>query len=257
MLGFYLKKAFFDLWDNLLAIVLINLGFLVAMAGVIYLPFLLSFSPVLSLVGLSVGLVIFNIYAGGAARIAGDMADFKGTSFKEFWGYLKDSLKASLTLGGISVVQVVILAIAFPFYLNLGGIVGLAAMSLIFWISVVWWLSSQYFFPAFQRLDRDMVKVLKKSLILFFDNTGFTIFMGIGSLMIILLSSLTAFLLPGFGAVLLWHQVGLRLRLYKYDYLEENPDADRKRIPWAALLMEDREKVGPRSLRGMIFPWKE
>lgn len=257
MLGFYVKKAFFDLWDNLLGIVLINLGFLIAMAAVVYLPFLLSFSPVLSLLGLCVGLLIFNIYAGGAARLAGDMADFKGVSFKEFWGYLRESLKASLTLGGISVLQVVILAIAFPFYLNLGGIVGLAAMSLIFWISVVWWLASQYFFPAYQRLDRDILKVLKKCLILFFDNTGFTIFMGLGSLFIIGISSLTAFLLPGFGAVLLWHQIGLRLRLYKYDYLEENPEANRKQIPWAALLMEDKDRVGPRSLRGMIFPWKE
>ena len=257
MLGFYIKKAFFDMWDNLLTLVLINLGFIMVMAAVVYFPYLLSASPVLSLFGLCVGLVLFNIYAGGAARVAGAMADFQSITLREFAGYLKDTLSASLSLGGITVLQVIVLAVAFPFYLNVGGIVGLAAMSLIFWISIVWWLSSQYFFPVRHRLDRDIRKILKKCFILFFDNTGFTIFMGIGSLVIIVISGFTAFLLPGFGAVLLWQQVGTRLRLYKYDYLEENPEADRKRIPWAALLMEDKERVGPRSLRGMIFPWKE
>jgi hypothetical protein len=29
------------------------------------------------------------------------------------------------------------------------------------------------------------------------------------------------------------------------------------RVPWDALLAEDREQVGVRTLRGMIFPWKE
>jgi hypothetical protein len=44
--------------------------------------------------------------------------------------------------------------------------------------------------------------------------------------------------------------------MYKYDYLEKNP-GDRRRIPWDALLVEDRERVGKRTLKGMIFPWKE
>jgi hypothetical protein len=43
----------------------------------------------------------------------------------------------------------------------------------------------------------------------------------------------------------------------KYDYLEENPRADRKHIPWETLLREERERVGKRTLKGMIFPWKE
>ena len=257
MLLFFIKKAFFDMWDNLLTLVLINLGFMLAMAAVVYLPYLLSFSSVLSLAGLAAGLLFFNVYAGGAARLTGDMADFNSVGFADLIRYLRETLNASLTLGAITVAQVVVLAVAFPFYLNVGGVTGLAAMSLIFWISIIWWLASQYFFPVRHRLDREVGKILKKCLILFFDNTGFTIFLGIGSLVILVASAFTAFLLPGFGAVLLWHQVGTRLRLYKYDYIEENPDASRKRIPWSALLMEDRERVGPRTLRGMIFPWKE
>jgi len=56
---------------------------------------------------------------------------------------------------------------------------------------------------------------------------------------------------------MIWHQAALKLRLKKYDYLEENPEANRKQIPWDALLIDERNKVGPRTFKGMIFPWKD
>jgi len=45
--------------------------------------------------------------------------------------------------------------------------------------------------------------------------------------------------------------------LAKYDWMEANPEANHKKVPWAVLLAEDMERVGPRSLKGMIFPWKD
>jgi hypothetical protein len=98
---------------------------------------------------------------------------------------------------------------------------------------------------------------LRKCFIVFFDNTFFAVLLGIGSVAILIGSFFTALLIPGLAGLILWHQVGLKLRLYKYDYLEENPEANRKQIPWDALLIDDRDRVGKRTLRGMIFPWKE
>jgi hypothetical protein len=49
----------------------------------------------------------------------------------------------------------------------------------------------------------------------------------------------------------------IKLMMYKYDYLEAEADADRKHIPWDELLYEERESVGNRSLKNMIFPWKD
>jgi len=43
----------------------------------------------------------------------------------------------------------------------------------------------------------------------------------------------------------------------KYDWLEANPGADRRKIPWDALLIDEREKTGTRSLKNLIFPWKD
>ena len=62
---------------------------------------------------------------------------------------------------------------------------------------------------------------------------------------------------PGPVGVLLYLDEALRLRLLKYDYLEANPEADRKKIPWDALLIDEREKTGDRTLKNFIFPWKD
>jgi hypothetical protein len=62
-------------------------------------------------------------------------------------------------------------------------------------------------------------------------------------------------LLPGPGGLLLFLDEALRIRLLKYDWLEANPG--RKKIPWNTLLEDDREKTGSRSIKGLIFPWKD
>ena len=48
----------------------------------------------------------------------------------------------------------------------------------------------------------------------------------------------------------------MKLLMKKYDFLEENPDATKKDINWEDLLYEDKQLVGPRSIKNMIFPWK-
>jgi hypothetical protein len=71
------------------------------------------------------------------------------------------------------------------------------------------------------------------------------------------LSMFLGFLAPGPAGVLLFLDEGLRLRLLKYDWLEANPDANRRKVPWDALLIEEREKTGTRSFKNFIFPWKD
>ena len=257
MLGFCIKKTFFDIWDNLFLLVLINIGFILMLGLVVYLPSLLSFSPLLSLFGLSLGILLFSVYTGGTVKMTKAMSDFQSVSISSLPKYIVANLVPSMVIGGIAILQVVLVSVIFPFYMNIGGIIGLGVASLLFWTSIIWWLASQYYWPLYCRLESDIGKSLKKSVLLFFDNTGFTLCLGLGSLFLLVISGFTAFLVPGFTAILLWHQVAFKLRLYKYDYLEENPGADRKRIPWAVLVQEDREKLGPRSLKGMIFPWKE
>lgn len=258
MLGFTIKKAFFDFWDNLFLIIILNFGFLLLAGVPVFFPYwVYSLHPVLSLAVFFAGILLLFVYAGAVSHIARDISDYRHPGLSEFLSCLKKSRPAGLSFGIITTVLIAFLMIAFPVYGAMNNFFGLAAMIFIFWAGVLWILAGQYFFPLRSRFDDGLVKAVKKCFLLLFDNTAFTVFLGIGSVTLITLSAFTAFLIPGPAAVLIWLQTGLKLRLLKYDYLDAHPGADRRNIPWDTLLVEEQEMVGKRTLKGMIFPWKE
>jgi len=258
MLLFMIKKAFFDLWDNFLQSVILNLGFIAVLAVPLALPQPLSgIHPALAALMLVVGVIVSVVYVGAASFMARDITNYETPEWRDFWDYLKQTWPAGLVLGGIYVLHIFLITVAFPVYGGMNNILGLAALAFLFWASVIWIIASQFYFPIRSRLDTSVRKVLKKCFIVFFDNTGFAIYTAVGTLIITALSIFTAFLLPGVMGILIWIQAGFKLRLYKYDYLEEHPDVKRNQVPWDALLIDERDRVGKRTFKGMIFPWKE
>jgi uncharacterized membrane protein YesL len=258
MLLFMVKKAFFDMWDHFLAVVIMNLGFIVLLTIPLLLPsWLVEFNVIAALLAQVVGGVLIFVYCGAISLATRDMVNYERPEFRKVIDYLKESWKSSTVLGLIWVAVVLIVVVGFPVYANMGNFLGLAAIVFLFWAILIWTLSSQFFFPIRAQLDTKVGKILRKSFVVFFDNTFFAIVLGIGSIVVIAGSVFTALLLPGITGLLIWRQAGLKLRLYKYDYIEKNPDANRRDIPWDALLIDEKERVGKRTLRGMIFPWKE
>jgi len=260
MIFFLMKKAFFDGWDNLIRVVLLNLGFLVIIALIMTLPFLpFVTSLVMAFVLAIPGLLLFFLYLGFISHLLRDLSDYKTPEYKESFEVFKKNFKNYLFFGLINIVVIILTSISFPFYLRMGGIMGSLGAGLIFWVVFIWLGSIQYFFPLQSRMGGGIVKNIKKSVLFFLDNPGFSLFLMIYSLLLTALSVATAMLIPGITGVLLLHQDAVRLRLYKYDFLEEqgNPTSRGVKIPWDALMADDRESVGPRSLKGMIFPWKE
>lgn len=258
MLGFLVKKAFFDMWDHFLGVIILNLGFILLLTIPLLLPsVLVTFSVIAALLAQIIGGLLIFVYGGAVSMAARDIANYERPEFRKVVGYLKDTWKSSIVFGLIWLAVVLVIVIGVPTYASLGGWLGLAAIVFLFWAIVIWGLASQFYLPVRAQLDDTVRKTIRKSFVLFFDNTFFAIALGIGSIVIIAGSALTALLIPGITGLLIWHQVALRLRLLKYDYLEEHPEADRRKIPWDALLIDERERVGKRSLRGMIFPWKE
>jgi uncharacterized membrane protein YesL len=256
MFGFLIKKAFFDMWDNLFRVVLLNLGFIAVIAVFLLRPFFVEI-PILWWACLIFGIALFAVFTGAASRMTSEIADYKSPGFSDFWKYVKETFVTSLLLALIFTVYILVIRIAMSFYGSLQSFIGPLAVSLLFWMTAFLILAAQYFCPIQSRMNRNLKKILKKGFLLLLDNPGFTIVMLICAVIVSVISFFTAFILPGFTAVLLFWNVGLKLRLYKYDYLERNPDANRRHIPWDTLLVEDRERVGKRTLKGMIFPWKE
>ena len=85
--------------------------------------------------------------------------------------------------------------------------------------------------------------------------------MAFHNLILLALSVLPIGFFPSVAGIAIAKQNAFRIRMYKYDYLEEHPELktprERRRIPWEELIYDDRETLGPRKLRSFLFPWKE
>ncbi|MDR0623112.1 MAG: hypothetical protein LBG10_01620 [Treponema sp.] len=263
MIGFLIKKTFFDLWDNLFRAALINLGFIASLAVPVFLPGLFQALPVLSMVTLFAGILWCFVYLSAAALSLKAVSDYGSFGFGDFFANLKTAWPAGIALGIVVFIIWIMAAVVISFYLSMNSMIGLLLAAVIFWTMAAACLSLQFFFAVRARLDSKLTKVLKKCFIIFFDNPGFCVFSLLHNLVILALSAFLAFLFPGPAGILLYLDEALRLRLLKYDWIEANPPENsagrpkRRKIPWEVLLIDERERTGTRSLKSFIFPWKD
>jgi uncharacterized membrane protein YesL len=261
MIGFFIKKAFYDGWDNLLALMSVNIAMLAVGFGGFFLAGFAS--PILPL---SIAIAFAAILAEGVLIMAcsvtmARVAAYKPFSFKEYANAVKATWLHGALFAALLAVGALVVGIAVPYYLSHGGAFGAACAMLLFWVAVICALSLQWFLPIRSQLEKKFVKSLKKSFIVFFDNPGFSIFMFFYSIVLMVLSLLVVMTLPSFAGISLAQNEAFRLRLYKYDWLEKHPELDgkvpRARIPWDELIADDYETVGNRSLKNLIFPWQD
>jgi len=250
------------MWDHLFRIIFLNLGYILIMGAALFIPYVFLMIPavpemLLFFVSILISFSLVCVFTGAASSVTNDIADYGEPGFRDFFRYLKETYKPSLLFAVANSCLLFLISLAFPFYMGMKSMVGPVAFAFLFWVSLIWLVSIQFFFPLQSRINKSFKKNFKKIFLIFFDNTFFALGVFLGSLVILVASSFTAFMLPGIGTIVLWVNDAFKLRLYKYDYLEEHPEANRRKIPWDALLIDEKERVGKRTLRGMIFPWKE
>jgi len=257
VIGFFIKKAFFDGWDNLIGLVLFNLGYI---ALVLLSLICLSFGTANLALSLALFLPILllnSFYSGAVNNCCHSYSAFKRDSWANFKEGFARNARHALLHFMVTLVQLVVALFVIPFYMSMGTFLGLAVSVLMFWLEVFLLLALCYYWPLTAYLPGDRpLKTLRKCFLIFGDNMGFSLFFALYRIMMLAITVLTCGFIPGFAGMALANQDAIRLLMKKYDYLEENPEANRKDIPWDELLWDDRESVGPRSLKNMIFPWK-
>ena len=254
MKGFFIKKAFFDGWDNLIAIALVNIAFLV----VVYAGFMafMTFSSV-ALVILILTLVILSLLMGASASAVHNYADYQGDTWAALRQGFVRNIRHSLLFAFFLVIAVLNILLIIPFYLSYANAFGIAVSVILLWLEIILCLCLPYYFPLMNRLPADRpMKTMKKCFIIVGDNFGFTLFFLVYNIISAVISVLTMGVLPGIVGMQLAAEDAVKLLMLKYDWLEENPDGDTKHRPWDDRLYDEKEKVGPRSLKNMIFPWK-
>ena len=261
MFGFFIKKTFFDGWDNLFNLVLVNIVCLLSallLGGLIAIFY--SFPLILSVLIL-LTCVVFAVFSVAYGNVAADIANFKGVHIGDFFKAIPSSFKDGSLFGLVCGFLGIISLVAMRYYIQeIHSIIGFLLAAFLFWIDVVIFLSFQWFVAIRSLMHNDFRKCLKKCFLIFFDNTGFSILMGIYTLICFLLSFFCVGFVPSLSGIVLAQTNALRLRLYKYDYLEQHPElentAQRKKIPWEELIYDDRETLGPHKLKQIFFPWK-
>lgn len=260
MIGFLLRKTFYDLWDNIFRIVFINLGFIALAAFFFFLTASASrFFDFFALeAALSVfGILVCSIYLAAAAISVRSISDYGSFGFVDFLKNFKAAWPAGLTMGFVVLFLFLGAFVIIQFYLGINSLFGLALAAIVFWLTIFALLAFQFYFSAYSRLGSKIIKSFKKCAIISMDNSGFSVFLFLHNAVVLIFSFVLVLLFPGPAGVLLYIDEALRLRLLKYDWLEANPEADRRKIPWDVLLMEEREKTGTRSFKDFIFPWKD
>jgi hypothetical protein len=264
MIGFLIKKTFFDLWDNMFRIIFVNLGFIAVAVIPVFLPGLFAAYPLVSILVLVLGIFLCSIYFSAAALSVKAISDYGSFGFLDFMRNLKEGISAGLFMGFALLVIFAMGAIIIPFYLGMDAspLTGLFLAAIIFWTAVALILCMQFFFAVRARLDSKISKVIVKSFIIVIDNPGFAVFAFLNNIVLAMLwLLLLPLIFPGPAGIILFLDEALRLRLLKYDWLEANPEfaaspKKRKKIPWDAILIEEREKTGTRTFKNFIFPWK-
>jgi len=257
MNGFILKKSFFDFWDNLFKVILMNAGYTLIFLIFGSLSFLLKFNFYAFISVFLIGAAFLFIYSGAVSLTAWDIINHKEMSFSDFFRYIKDSWKTSLLFFALFAVYIFIMISSLPFYISMKNIFGVICASLLFWLGLAFVLMFQYVFPVYSQLDKSFKKSVKKSFLILMDNPLFSIYLFLVSCVLFIISFFTGFLIPGVGYIMIWVNTGLKIKLYKYDYLEKYPDTPRNKIPYKDLYKEDDDLIGKRSLKNLIFPWRD
>ena len=254
-----LKKSFFDAWDNLGALIMGNIGiFAVGSLGLWPMFKIMENGSPASLLLLLIIIPSLFITLGVISAVMSQVVDYHRISWGDIPDFLRKTWVNSLLISLITVGFFSMSIFGMIYYSSMKSMLGLVASALLFWISVGVYFSLIWFFPVRNRLTGGFRKSLKKSTLLMFDNLGLTFFLGFIVIPLnLILWPLTAFGAFGPAGIQLYLNSALRLLIFKYDWLEVNPDAKRKDIPWYELLVDEKERVGKRTLKGMIFPWKE
>ncbi len=256
-----MKKAFCDGWDNLFHIAVLNIAVSALCIGAWFLIGASLFSLPLSMFVFICCVAVIMILLFAVNECMAAVAAFKSFTFKDIISAVPSVWKDAVLFGLLVSVCVLLVFVGLPFYLGLKNVFGVFFAAIVVWAAVIAMLSLQWFMPIRSQLKNGFRKCLKKSFIIFFDNPGFSLFMFVYNTVLAVLSFFVAFLIPGYTGIILALNDALHLRLYKYDWMEEHPELTpkeaRRLVPWDELIAEDRETLGPRSLKSFIFPWKD
>ncbi len=258
MIFFCVRKWFYSLWDHLAVSLSFNIAYtvLLVLPGILYAIRPVG-QPLIDLVITGIGMLPFFVLCSAGSRIARDFSESNQFTLSSIRGYFLKGAIPCLRYGLVVASVAIAIVVALPYYLSSRSIESFPLFVMTAGGAFFFTLTLQYALPLHVLYEPKISRVLWKSFRFFMDNTGFTLGVALGSVVIIAVSVATLTIFPGFIGLLLWHHTCFSVRMLKYEYLESHPDASRNAIPWNEILAIERGKLAHRTLKGTIFPWMD
>src|SRR5574344_829500 len=261
MYGFFIKKNFCDGWDNMFSLLVPNLVILCVIAGFAALAYAVRDSMAAAMVIIFIAVIVVSILTLAYGDTAVKIANFSGSHIADYFKAVPGCIKDGALFGILNGVICAAAYICIPFYFSQKSLISIFVGALFAWAILFSLLALQWFVAVRSIMHNSFIKCIKKCFIIFFDNTGFSIFLAFYDLILSAFTVLFLGLMPSSTGFTLAQVNALRLRLYKYDYLEAHPEIktvkERRIIPWDELIQDDKDALGPRSFKSFIFAWKE
>ena len=258
MTGFFIKKSFFDGWDNLISLVVLNLGYLLVLLTFYGAFELFQVATIPALLLVIIAFAFNSLYSALVSYQTQVYVKGSKEGFHYFIGGIKLLYKHAILHFILSILSGSIIIFVIPFYLSYGSPFTFILAVIIFWVLLLVLLGLLYYYPLAIRMNQDSpLKTAKKALLIVADNIWFSLFLAIYQIVLFVITIFFATIMPGIAGLALSRQVAITLLMLKYDYLEEHPQTKKNEIPWDELLYDERDKIGHRSLRSLIFPWKD
>lgn len=249
MFRFFFRKNFYDGCDNLLSVLITNLVFSLMIVCILFIN---------SLVVFPIAFFFFSIVIAGVTGMTNNWVNINGNSIKTFFETIKAKALHILLFYLISVLAFFGLTVALPILHNMRTIFSAFAIVIIVWMSFLWILYSQIFFPLAIYLTNDNpFKVLRKCFYIVSDNVKFSILLLILNISEILLSCVTAFLIPGFVWLSINSNNFVFFVMKKYDWMQEHEVTFSKQVKGYDFLQQTINSYKDRSIKKLLFPWKE
>lgn len=260
MIWFFIKKNFWDGWENIGNLVvpnLMTLGVLILMLvgylfGFSFNPISLALMYVMIILGIALIIVFESAFAENAKMISnGETAKYEGY-FSAIGKAFKENFKFGLIAGFLLVSAV----IGVPLYIHMDSFYGVALGMVLLLFVCIMMLAFQWYIPLKSLLNMPSKKAMKKCFVVLFDNFGFSVFVELYCIVLLVMSVVCLTTMPGSCGILLARTNALRLRLLKYDWLDQHPEQKaqgvRKNIPWEALIREDKAMLGKKGFKDLF-----
>lgn len=260
MIWFLIKKNFWDGWENIGKIVvpnLMSLAVVLLMAagyhfGFSYNPYSLIFIYAMIIIGIALIVVFESAFAENAKLIS----NFETAKISGYFSQLGKAFKENFKFGLVIGFLIVSAVIGVPLYIHMDSFYGVGLGMVLLLFVCIMMLALQWFIPLKTLLNIDSKKAYKKCFVVLFDNFGFSVFMELYCILFFVMSIVTCSTMPGSCGILLARINALRLRLLKYDWLDQHPDLkdikNRKNIPWDALIREDKAMLGKKGFKDLF-----